>query len=496
MRILYVDIDSQRPDHLGCYGYHRNTSPNIDALAAEGVRFQNCHASDVPCLPSRSALWCGRHGIHSGVINHGGAQADPFNEGLGRGFRSRLGQTNWMTLLRNLGHYTATISPFGERHSAWHWYAGFNEIINPGKGGMERADEVSPLAIDWVNRHGREDNWFLHLNFWDPHTPYRTPAEFGNPFAKDPLPTWYTEEVRRLHWNGCGPHSAQEIPGFSHEAAFLKNYPLQPAQADSMDAVRRMFDGYDAGTRYADEHLSRVLNALADAGVLDETAIIISADHGENLGELNIYGDHQTADQMTTRVPLIVRWPGVTDDQAGRVDSGLHYAFDFAATTVELLGGTVPEVWDGRGFADLFRASREEGRPYLVLSQGAWACQRAVRFRKHAAQYICIRSYHDGYHGFPDVMLFDLTNDPHEQRDIAADRPELVREAMAMLAEWESDMLRLATNPTDPMRVVIAEGGPLHTRGTLPRYLERLRETGRSDWANRLTAMHPDEAGV
>ena len=83
-----------------------------------------------------------------------------------------------------------------------------------------------------------------------------------------------------------------------------------------MEDVRRMFDGYDTGTLYADEHIGRILDVLADQGVLDETAIIISADHGEQLGELNVYGDHQTADQSTTRVPLIVRWPGVPTARA------------------------------------------------------------------------------------------------------------------------------------------------------------------------------------
>jgi arylsulfatase A-like enzyme len=75
LRILYIDLDSQRPDHLGCYGYHRNTSPNVDRIAAQGVRFDNVHVSDAPCLPSRTALWSGRHGIHTGVINHGGVAA-------------------------------------------------------------------------------------------------------------------------------------------------------------------------------------------------------------------------------------------------------------------------------------------------------------------------------------------------------------------------------------------------------------------------------------
>ena len=88
MRILYFDIDTLRPDHLGCYGYHRNTSPNIDALAASGARFNNVHASDVPCLPSRTALLTGRFGIHTGVVNHGGTAADPVIDGAARAFWS------------------------------------------------------------------------------------------------------------------------------------------------------------------------------------------------------------------------------------------------------------------------------------------------------------------------------------------------------------------------------------------------------------------------
>lgn len=486
MRVLYIDIDSLRADHLGCYGYHRNTSPNIDRIAENGIRYENCYTSDAPCLPSRSALFSGRFGIHNGVVGHGGTAAEPFVEGKDRWFFSTLGSTSWMHCLRTMGLQTVTISSFGERHSAWHWYANFSEIYNPGGRGEELADDISRLAIDWIRRNGKSDDWFLHLNFWDPHTPFRTPEKYGEPFKDEPLPAWLTEEVRQKHWQGCGSWSAQEGMGYGGPHPYVSpKYPRQPSVISSTQEVRRMFDGYDTGILYADAHIGQIFNTLADENILDDTAIIISADHGENLGELNIYFDHQTADQCTARLPLIVRWPGLTSGKPS-TDSALHYQVDFAATLVELLGGNVPENWDGKSFAEAFRTGERQGRQYLVMGQGAHTCQRSVRFD----DYLCIRSYHDGFHCFPDVMLFDIMDDPHEERDIASEKPELVGTAMTFLDQWHGDMRSVATHHVDPMWTVLHEGGPLHTRVDLPHYLKRLRKTGRVACAEKLAAKY------
>jgi arylsulfatase A-like enzyme len=244
---------------------------------------------------------------------------------------------------------------------------------------------------------------------------------------------------------------------------------------------------YDTGIRYVDEHVGRLLNALADVGVLDDTLIMISADHGENHGELNIWGDHQTADAITCHVPLIVRLPG-TRRQA-RVDAALHYQYDWAATLIELAGGAVPANWDGKPFTAAFEAGRDEGRPYLVTSQNAWACQRGVRFDR----YMLLRSYHDGYKHLEPVMLWDLEADPHEQHDLAGERPDLVERGLRLLADWYGEMALTSRHDVDPMLTVLREGGPLHTRGMLRNYLARLRATGRAAHAERLEQRHPRE---
>jgi len=483
MRILYLDIDTLRPDHLGCYGYHRNTSPNIDRIAAESVRFDNCYASDAPCLPSRAALFNGRFGIHTGVVGHGGTAGDLRLEGGPRSFANNPDRMPWIMALARKGIYTVSVSPYAERHGAWWLYNGFREMYNPGKRGGERADEVAPYALDWIERNAKRDDWFLHVNFWDPHGPYRTPEEYGYPFANDPAPDWLTEEMIQAQRASYGPHSAREP---RHFVPLPTNLPREVLEIASREDFRHMIDGYDVGIRYADDYCGRILNALADQGVLDDTIIMVSADHGENQGELNVYGDHQTADHITNRVPLIVRWPGVT---GARVDQALHYQMDMAATMLEMLDIEIPPLWDGTSFAPAFRAGTEQGRDYLVVSQCAWSCQRAVRW----GPWIMIRTYHDGYKEFPPVMLFNLEEDPHETNNLAEECPEVMGRCLGLLDEWHGEQMSTSLDDTDPMWTVIREGGPFHTRGHLAEYCQRLRESGRAHHAEALLAQHGDE---
>ena len=503
MNILYIDIDSLRPDHLGCYGYHRRTSPNIDALAAEGLRYTRCYTPDAPCLPSRTAMTTGRFGFHTGVVNHGGERSVMFPYGRERGFRDNWTEPNWASQMKSNGYHTVAFSPFAERHGAWHWYAGFMEIHNTGGGGMETADSISPQVNDWLTRRGTSDKpFFMWLNVWDPHTPYRTPADFGNPFQNDPLPAWYSEEIRDAHWKKAGPHSPQEVIDFMPRPEWLfgedsytaRLYPsiraLQPAQITNMEEARKMFDGYDMGVAYADHHIGIIIQKLKDLGLYEDTAIIVSADHGENLGELWIYGDHQTADHFTHNIPMIVRWPGVTDSRAGQADDRLLYNIDMAATTLELAGRADLSQWDGCSFAADLRAGTSGGahRDHLVLSQLAWCAQRSARWDT----FLCIETYHDGYHDYPRHMVFDLSADPHEQYDLSGSRPDLVAHGTALLAQWRADAMANAHVKIDPIDQVMQEGGPLHVRDDGPAYIERLRETGRAEIAERFCSRkHP-----
>ncbi len=495
MRVLYYDIDTLRPDHLSCYGYHRKTSPNIDKVCEQSIRFDECYCSDAPCLPSRSSAWTGRFGIHTGVVNHGGQQADPYIEGASRKFKHSPRRRPFAQVMKDSGMKTVSFSPFAERHSAWWFYHGFTEMHNPGLSGIERADQVVPDALNWLEANGKSDNWFLHINVWDPHTPFRTPEEYGEPFAGQPISNWLTKERIAHHRKTYGPHSAQEVSEWWPNEEAMRKYPRIVGEIRNLADYEKWINGYDTGIWYADMWFGKVLEKLESLGVMNETIIIITSDHGENHGELGVYGDHQTADRITCRVPYILRIPGLTDK--GRADSGFHYQADLSATILNLLDLKVPPEWDGQSFADALKKGEKSGRDTLVISNNAWSCQRGVRWDN----WLFIRTYHTGYKPFPKYMLFDVYSDPHETTNLAKVRPDIVAEGARRLEQWTEEMLRTSDGMQDPLWTVMSEGGPFHANDKTPalqKYFERLRQTGRARLADWLEANGgkpiPDDA--
>lgn len=475
MRIIYFDIDTLRPDHLGCYGYHRNTSPNIDKIANEGTIFSECYTSDAPCLPSRASLFTGRFGIHSGIVGHGGTAADLKLTGKEREFMDNYLNHNWINQMRRKKYYTVSISPFAERHSAYWFCAGWNELYNTGKYGMETAEDVYPYAEKWLMENGSKDNWFLHLNTWDPHAPYRTPLSFEYSFESDPIPSWITQEIINEHRKSYGPHSAREPNGFKNTAVSkVFERMAKFKEIKNLDDYRKWIDGYDVGIRFADEFVGKIGRMLKDLGIYDDTMIIISSDHGESQGELNVYGDHATACHIINKIPMIIKWPG---KKWNKKYNNFIYSTDVAATIIEGVGGYVPKFWDGRSFFEEIEKGEVFGREFLVLSQNAWSCQRTVRFDN----WTLIKTYHTGLKNFPEIMLFDYKNDFHMIKNLADDKPHIVAKGLHYLNKWYIKMMETVPDGKDPMDTVIEEGGPYHSRHGLKAYLRWLKKSERED---------------
>lgn len=490
MRVLLFDIDTLRADHMGCYGYGRNTTPVMDTIAREGVRFDNYYCPNAPCLPSRASMISGQYGIHNGIVGHGGTAADMRLQGASRSFTDDMSENSLFMQFRRAGMHTVSFSTFAERHSAWWFNAGFNECINVGNRGGESAEMVTPHVLDWLERNGKNDNWMMHVHYWDPHTPYRTPADYKSCFEETELPDdWITEEIFQEHQLHIGPHGANEINMWNDDT--FTQWPKHPGKLASLEETKHFLNLYDDGIRYTDDNVGKVIQWLKDNGLYDEElAIIITADHGEDLGEFGVYGEHGMADEPVSRIPLIIRWPGM---QKGTVVEGIHDNVDIAPTVQELLGTSMfmgdRYHYDGISFAETLRSGKDCSKPYAVLTQCAHVCQRSVRFDN----YLYIRTVHGGYHILPKEMLFDVKKDPHQLHNLAEEYPELCDRGARLLLEWTEDMMKHSRSDADPMWTVMREGGPEHCRGHLESYMERLKGTPREYGIELLQRMYDSE---
>lgn len=483
MRILYCDVDTLRADHTGPYGYSRSITPNLDRIAQEAVVFESCYTSDSPCAPSRAALSSGQFGITSGAIaNFGpGSEIRMFD-------RTRHAPLFGGHLYRN-GIYTASISSFPERHLAYWFLGNFREWIKPtlSGGDDEDAKDVTKCAVDWLRHRGREDNWFLQVHYWDPHIPYfedqkwRDKAiESGEP------PQWPDAEAVAGHAEIYGPHTAIDL--YEGDGGWNIPPPLSPNPVTMPDSIRtredfvHLINGYDGAIMYWDYYFGQLLDTLSELGVLEDTVVIVASDHGECFGENGCYGDHPMANEPSHHIPMVIRWPGITDSlsEEQRRASGLVYQLDLCPTLCDLLGISIPIGWDGESFAAAVRGDSFDGRDHLILSHGAYTYQRSVRTQDH----LYVRTLHPGCWRLEPEQLYEISTDPHMTNDLFFDQPALASEMSALFEEWRDKWTTMAGPDPDPMIAKRYESPA--DAFSVERYLLRLEGTGRKHLAQDL----------
>lgn len=423
MRVIYIDVDSLRLDHMGCYGYRRPTTPNIDRLAEQGTRFTHCFASDSPCMPSRAATMSGTFGITNGVVTHGE-----------RGLLLHGQQGTLPNVLRQHHIPSIAISSFGRHPSPW-FYVGWNECIDPlgrtrfntlyGLGFQQiTGEEIIDQAIEWLVTHQQLEDFFLYVQLWDPHTSYEAPFSFVEAVRNDHYPEHPSADEIETHQQDRLWHSAPAMGITSYEA------------------WQNLIDEYDGEIRYADDQIGRLFHTLQTLGWYDRATILLSADHGEEFGEHGLYAEHGNVYNGTQHIPLIVRGP--RGERQESVSEDLIYQVDIAATICEALGVTAPSHWDSQSLLN-----RKHCRPYLVCGHGLYTAQRAVV----TPEWKLIRTFDAGLWKIPPVQLF-RTDDSWEQADLARAFPEHVGRLDTLLREWE-DEHRLQI---DPMMINVAKG--------------------------------------
>ncbi|WP_435320741.1 sulfatase [Haloarchaeobius sp. TZWSO28] len=476
MRFLLVDIDSLRPDRLGCYGYARDTAPTIDAIAEEGVRFDRCHVSDSPCLPSRTALATCRVGAKTGVVTHYGS--GQWYDEPGEGHQQDPERPLSFRHLMEHGIRTVTVTGFAQRHLAHHFTAGFQEHIQPtplaGLVAQEDGADVTAAATRWLDANASDDDWLLHVNYWDVHHPYLGITPYVDDVRDSgPPAAWPDQNAIDAQQGVTGIRTADlwPVPGNIDDeeiAALREEWPFPERIVDRTDATH-LIDGYDAAIRRVDDEVATLLATLDDHGVRDETCIIVTGDHGEAFGEHGIYAEHAFPDPACQRVPMVVSWPGLTDDAAGTGVEDLCYQFDLLATICDASDLPIPEGWDAQPFTAALRGEPDGGRDSLVCGHGIYTFGRAV----YRDQWVYIRLLHPGVFSMPGQyndpalpdggleLLHDLDADPHMSENLVTDRPEVTAELRAELDRWTAEVLAsVDAVGEDPLARMAVESGP------------------------------------
>jgi arylsulfatase A-like enzyme len=466
--VLFVMCDQLRRDYVSCYGGTRLETPNLDRLAARGVRFQSAFAQAGVCGPARMSYYTGRyvssHGAtwnrvplsmsewtlgdylraaHRTATLAGKTHVLPDSEALARfgieieserGALLREGgfvvldrydghtppgsESGYAEYLRSRGYdsadpwndFVVSAVDRGRVVSGWH----LRNAHLPSRVDERHSETayMTELALDWIRARG-DTPWVLHLSYVKPHWPYLAPAPFHKLFRRqDAGPVAYGPQDRTPdeHPVVRAYREHDECVSFGRE-----------------EVARHVRPTYMGLIAQVDFHLGRVLDELEAMGRMRDTMIIFASDHGEFMGDRGL-GEKELLYDEIVRVPLIVFDPDPRADPArGKSEARFVECIDVLPTIIEALGiPGAPHRVEGRSLLPLLRDERVEQwrdavfseldygfrRARRVLGRGVRDC-RAYMVRERDWKYI-------HYEGFRP-QLFALADDPAEQRDLGAD---------------------------------------------------------------------------
>jgi arylsulfatase A-like enzyme len=416
MNVVLIALDTQRADHLGCYGYPKRTSPFLDSIARRGVLFERCYAPNIPTHPSFTTMLTGKEAITHNIVNIGGGV--PIADDV------RL----LPEILKEHGYVTAAVDSMGR-----HFTRGFDEYVTyewdrsiPTI--LRKAETVTGKALPVIERlRAQNDPFFLFIHYWDPHTPYLPPPGYTRKFYpkdRDPYALDNHSMDEAWTWEPFKWYFHQWMPGVT-DAEYVINL-------------------YDGETAYMDRHLRPIFKALDP--VADETLVIVTADHGEVLDEQLGYFDHHGLYEGNIHVPLIFYWPGKLP--RGRRVPGFVQNLDLAPTILDLAGLPDRDNMEGLSLVPPIFGVRDGNYDQLYFSEATWEVKRAIR----TGRWKLIDSIEPDPHGRPMQELFDLQADPGEQHNVIDGHPEQAKELEARLAAWVERRLRETGRTIDPLR--------------------------------------------
>lgn len=434
MKVLLIVIDTLRADHLHCYGYKHQTSPCIDKLAEEGVIFFNAHANGIPTTPAFTTLLTGLHSITHRVVSHGGDEMLPQSIPL------------LPEVLRANGFRTCAVDNL---YSIKPYFArGYEYYINPRSESPHfvRAEEINLEAIRWLNEHHEED-FFLFLHYWDPHTPYLPPEEYKLMFyeGKDPFDPA----------NRSMEPAKRQIP-----YPFFKkwHYDLLGNPTDANYIIAQ----YDGEIRYVDSAVGEVMETLERLGIGEETLVVLTSDHGENMTEHDFFFDHQGLYEPTLHIPLIMRFGERFSPK--RIESLVQH-IDIMPTILDILGIKTKLRFDGKSLLPLIKGDREEIWGEVISTECTWRAGIAMR----RGNWKLIKTIEQGLYSTPPKELFNLKEDPDEKKNLYEVEIGIRDELELELCRWLEGRIG---SRTDPLRAQAEKGLP--AKGWVERVLREM----------------------
>jgi arylsulfatase A-like enzyme len=405
--VLLIVLDAQRADRFSLYGHQRFTSPNLARLAREGMLFTGATAPCSWTIPSVAATFTGLH-------------ADP--EQLAKGHGSGLAEeTTLAQRFANAGYATGGFASNSLLTDGKGFARGFDTwFVSPYLDLHPTAEELTDRAMAWIGAH-RDEETFCYIHYMDPHGPYTTPW----PAAHDASRT-----------GSGGLDSAQGWEDGYLWALVIGGEQIGP---EGVELVSRK---YERGGEYTDFQIGRLLATLRREGLLERTAVLVTADHGEELHDHGYWSHGTTLYQEVLNIPMILRLP-VPGPEAGTVVHTPVSLVDVAPTLSAIAG-----LPDGAGWSDgqdmrrlprsrtVYSATTAHAPLRFSVIQPPW---KYIYFNRkafddappHTAQGHRLRD-----HGQPGELLFNLDDDPGEQQNLMGQYPAVEAEMRGLMEAW------------------------------------------------------------
>jgi len=397
--------DDQRWDAMSCAGNPIIRTPNMDRLAAEGMRFTNMFVTNSLCAPSRATLLTGMYSHSHGVIDNK-RRAIPRDIPI---LSDYLREAGYQVAFCGKSHVRGAL-----RDRQWDYYFGYqgqgrylNPVIREGVDGEDRVyqgymdDIVTSKAIEWL-KTGRDPNrpFCLFLWFKAPHRSWIRARRHHDLFrtVAIPKPPTYDEDLRGY---------PGKPPAFVQANNKIGDFP----DVRSLEFVK----DYYATIVAVDENIGRLLDALEQLGILDSTCILHTGDNGFFLGEWRAF-DKRFMHEPSIRVPLLIRYPKLI--KPGSVCDRMVLNIDISPTVLDLAGLKVPEHMHGRSMVPLLKGEETDWRKdwYYEYFEfpGPHSVQKHRGIRTERWKLI-------HYYEVDQFELYDLQNDPEERVNLADD---------------------------------------------------------------------------